>query len=305
MAERKVLNKYIPPDFDPAKVPRRKASRTETKQMKVRMMLPMSVRCSTCGNYMSKGSKFNVRMEDVKDEDYLGIKIFRFYYKCKNCSAEFCMKTDPKSADYIVEAGATRNYEAGKEASKALEEARKKKEQEEKGDAMKALENRTLNSKRELDMVNALDEMKSLRSRHEQVDLETALRRVREGGRRNEEMTLEEQLEEEDEMHVQMMLLEQQKARMIDSGDDTSSESGSDDLRMENKRPRMGGRAVAAPHREIQQSQGQEQKGQTHKRMLAKRIQKVEARAPPGGPAADEGEGSGLGLFGAYGSESD
>ena len=50
-------------------------------------------------------------MEDVLGKDYLGIKIFRFYYRCTACSAEFCMKTAPKNADYVVEGGATRNYE--------------------------------------------------------------------------------------------------------------------------------------------------------------------------------------------------
>ena len=72
-------------DFDPAKMPRMKKVRSEDKQMKVRMMLPMTVRCNVCGTFMYKGTKFNTRMEDVRGEDYLGIKIFRWVLPPRGC----------------------------------------------------------------------------------------------------------------------------------------------------------------------------------------------------------------------------
>jgi len=288
MAERKVLNKYIPPDFDPSKLPKKKAARNASDQQKVRTMLPMSVRCSTCGNYMSKGTKFNVRMELVKNEDYLGMKIFRFYYKCKNCAAEFCMKTDPKSADYIVEAGATRNYEAGKEAGKLAEERRRKKEAEEKGDAMKALENRTLDSKRELEMANALDEMKTLRSRHERVDFETALRRVRGAGGAGGAggMSVEAKLDEADEVQVQMMLLQQERARRVGGGSSSSSSGGGGSER--------GDDGEVAPSGPRPPPESRPSKQQS----LAKRLKVVKKKESED---ADQVAGVVGGLFGGYG----
>ncbi len=312
MAERKVLNKYIPPDFDPSKLPRRKAPRNSESQQKVRTMLPMSVRCSTCGNYMAQGSKFNVRMELVKNEDYLGMKIFRFYYKCKNCAAEFCMKTDPKSADYIVEAGATRNFEASKAAGREIDDRKRKKEEEEKGDAMKALENRTLSSKRELEMFNALDEMKTLRSRHQRVDLDTALQRIREGGDAGGEgMTLEERLEEEDEAQVRMMLLEQQRVRRVRSDDGegsrSSGSSSSDDGDVRND---GGGDGGVGDHGHRRKSGLDAKPAAQRKHLLAKRVKVVASRPAAiqettnGGGHAEIDGGAG-GLFGAYGSESD
>jgi len=48
----------------------------------------------------------------------------------------------------------------------AVAEAVRTREEEEMGNAMKALENRTLDSKREMDIMAALDEVQSLNSRH-------------------------------------------------------------------------------------------------------------------------------------------
>jgi hypothetical protein len=46
-------------------------------------------------------------------------QVYRFYYRCKNCAAEFTMKTDPASNDYQLEQGATRNYESWRESAQA------------------------------------------------------------------------------------------------------------------------------------------------------------------------------------------
>uniref|UniRef100_A0A803MI26 Splicing factor YJU2 n=1 Tax=Chenopodium quinoa TaxID=63459 RepID=A0A803MI26_CHEQI len=180
MGERKVLNKYYPPDFDPAKIPRRRQPKNQ--QIKVRMMLPMSIRCNTCGNYIYKGTKFNSRKEDVIGETYLGIQVFRFYFKCTKCSAELAMKTDPQNSDYVVEAGATRNFEPWRDKDEEIEKEKMKRDSEEMGDAMKSLENRTLDSKREMDILATLDEMKSMRSRHATVSVDAMLEALQRTG---------------------------------------------------------------------------------------------------------------------------
>lgn len=112
-----MLIKYFPKNFDPKLLVKR--GRGKDKLMNVRNMLPMSLRCNTCANYLYIGTKFNMRMEICNEETYLGIKVFRFYLKCTYCYNEICFKTDPKNHDYIVEDGGTRNYEPIKDAEQA------------------------------------------------------------------------------------------------------------------------------------------------------------------------------------------
>ena len=163
MGERKVLNRYFPPDFDPAKIPRGKKANLNPNFV-VRMMLPMSVRCNTCGEYMYKGKKFNSRKEDVDgpEGEYLGIKVLRFYFKCITCSAEFTIKTDPKNMDYAVEAGVRRNFELYKAEEKEKTAAATARAESEKDDPMAQLENKTKDSKVEMDILDALDEIRAV-----------------------------------------------------------------------------------------------------------------------------------------------
>ena len=169
MGERKVLNKYYPPDFDPTKIPKLKLPKD--RQYVVRLMAPFSMRCTTCGEYIYKGKKFNARKETVWDQEYLGIRIYRFYIRCTRCISEITFKTDPQNTDYVCENGAVRNFQAERLAIMAAEETERLKESEESENPMLALERRTKESKQEIDVLDALEGIKDQNSRLEQVNV--------------------------------------------------------------------------------------------------------------------------------------
>ena len=179
MAERKVLNKYYPSDFDPDKLRTIEQKRT-AKICNVRMMLPMTMKCYTCGTYTYIGTKCNMKVEPVQDEDYLGITLYRFYYRCSNCYSQITFKTDPKNNDYTAEIGASRNHEPWKDIMLAEEEYKNNKKMEMKDDAMKNLEYRTYDSKRELDILEATDKVKELNRREANIDFDNLMKKIRE-----------------------------------------------------------------------------------------------------------------------------
>ncbi|KAI2667944.1 Splicing factor YJU2 [Labeo rohita] len=173
MSERKVLNKYYPPDFDPSKIPKLKLPKD--RQYVVRLMAPFNMRCKTCGEYIYKGKKFNARKETVQNELYLGLSIFRFYIKCTRCLAEITFKTDPENTDYAMEHGATRNFQAEKLIEEEEKKIQQEREEEELNNPMKVLENRTRDSKMEMEVLENLQELKELNQRQAQVDFEGML----------------------------------------------------------------------------------------------------------------------------------
>ena len=171
MGERKVVNKYIPADFDPKLIPRGTKLSKKDGTVPVRMMLPFSVQCETCHTFLYRGRKFNSKKEAMGGPDgrYLGIQRWRFYIKCTHCARTISFLTDPKNADYEMESGGTRNYEVYKDKAKTEEESAVEKDQEEKEDMMKALENRVLDSQREMADLDNLEEIKAMNRRHVQL----------------------------------------------------------------------------------------------------------------------------------------
>ncbi|KAI9083152.1 hypothetical protein K1719_034885 [Acacia pycnantha] len=104
------------------------------------------------------------------------------------------MKTDPKNSDYIVESGATRTrtLEPWREEDEEKANMKQKREADEMGDAMKSLENRTLDSKREMDILAGLDEMKSMKSRHATVSVDAMLEALQRTAAGKENQLVEE-----------------------------------------------------------------------------------------------------------------
>ncbi|XP_064590242.1 splicing factor YJU2 [Zonotrichia leucophrys gambelii] len=212
MSERKVLNKYYPPDFDPAKIPKLKLPKD--RQYVVRLMAPFNMRCKTCGEYIYKGKKFNARKETVQNESYLGLPIFRFYIKCTRCLAEITFKTDPENTDYTMEHGATRNFQAEKLLEEEEKRMQKEREEEELNNPMKVLENRTKDSKLEMEVLENLQELKELNQRQANVDFEAMLKQYKE---LEEEQRRREQ--EEDEQEMKAMLEQAQNRRLLEDSD--------------------------------------------------------------------------------------
>lgn len=222
MGERKVMNKYFPPDFDPTLIPKRK--RPKDEQIKVRIMIPFNLQCEKCGEFCYRGTKFNSRSEIVQGEDYLGLKIFRFYIKCPDCISEIIFRTDPKNSDYQLEHGATRNFEPWKQADEEEEARKKAQEQDEKGNAMTALENRTEQSKREMEIQDGLEEIKELNARqakvHEKINAVLDLRQAQ------DVEYLQKQLEqEENEDQKELRVFEDSRSAVVNRLSDSASAS--------------------------------------------------------------------------------
>jgi hypothetical protein len=119
--------------------------------------------------------RYNIYQNQLFFVSYkLALLPFRFYIRCTNCSSEITFKTDPKNADYACEHGASRNFEPWRKEETENEEAKQKRKDED-ADSMRALENKTIDNRQEMDILDALDELRSLKARREQMSFDEIL----------------------------------------------------------------------------------------------------------------------------------
>jgi len=184
---------YYPPDFDSTLLTPLKNLRPKGQQkvMNIRMMFPFTMICDACGEYNYTGTKFTAKVEDIKHEAYLGIKVYRFYGRCRHCWAEFTFKTDPKNSDYTMESGGKRTYEAWKDADMVEAQLKAEKEQEAAQDQMKALEQKSVDVQAEMQRLEDLDAIRTMNKRLGSRDktIEEALGFLFEKAQKEEEMS--------------------------------------------------------------------------------------------------------------------
>lgn len=320
MGERKIVNKYIPSDFDPKLIPRGTKLSKKDGTVPVRMMLPFSVQCETCHTFLYRGRKFNSKKEAMGGPDgrYLGIQRWRFYIKCTHCARTISFLTDPKNADYEMESGGTRNYEVYKDKAKTEEESAQEKDQEEKEDLMKALENRVLDSQREMADLDNLEEIKAMNRRHvkllstsdEGFDADAkavmAARKAREEQAQKDENLNEYGITEEEEDLVKSI-----KFGKALTGEDNVVRLNDDDEKAEEERRRKEVERIQAQQREVERAAAPAKKS-----IPVIKVKRKKAAPPNGdnektkksrvGEAPAPSVPSGLaGLLGDYGSDSD
>jgi len=157
---------YYPPDFDASKLMPVKALKPKGPQMmNIRMMFPFTMVCDSCKEYNYTGTKFTAKVEQIKRESYLGLKVYRFYGRCRHCWSEFTFKTDPKNSDYTMESGGKRTYEAWKDADAMESQLKQEKEKEAAQDQMKALEQKAVDVQSEMQRLEDLDAIRTMNKR--------------------------------------------------------------------------------------------------------------------------------------------
>lgn len=260
MSDRKVLNHYYPPDFDPETLRRetkaRKKFQPRSKLIPVNMMIPFrTLRCVSCGHYIGQGTKVNAKKvcvtctlshdhravhticlfacnnhsystdskETVTEKKYLDIPVFRFYFRCPNCASTITFVTDPQNADYQVESGAKRGYEPWKQDTTGPEGTAQDPHQV-PVDPLQQLENKAEKAKQEHEDLDKLHDLVNLRKQQSSINVDMLVRMQQQKRQREEERA-----EQEDEELIRSLFPKRDKSTIVKRIQQTDDRSESDE----------------------------------------------------------------------------
>ncbi|CAG9857997.1 unnamed protein product [Phyllotreta striolata] len=116
MGERKGVNKYYPPDYDPrvgglnkflgTHALRERARKIDKGIIIIRFEMPYNIWCEGCKNHIGMGVRYNA--EKTKVGMYYTTPVYQFKMKCHLCDNHFVIKADPGNLDYVILSGARR-----------------------------------------------------------------------------------------------------------------------------------------------------------------------------------------------------
>lgn len=174
-AERKAVNKYYPPEFDPNKHKsinkfrkshplRERARKLSQGILIIRFELPYNIWCNGCNNHIGMGVRYNA--EKSKTGTYYSTPVYKFRMKCHLCDNHFEMQTDPANLDYIILSGARRQenrWDPTENEQVVPEESSKIKKLA--TDAMFKLEHKIEDQNKSKLLVPVLEQLQDLQSR--------------------------------------------------------------------------------------------------------------------------------------------
>lgn len=180
MAERKVINKYYPADFDPSKIKRIKRKVGELGKPQIsRIMLPITVHCNKCSEYIYAGKKFNARKETCA-EKYLTLSIYRFIFKCPVCLNEIVLRTDPQHNNYLIECGATKSHDTTHDKLNQQQAEYDARIESEKNDVLLSLENKQAAQLRYNEQLNELQDIVDSNTQRQMISNQQLLQKLQE-----------------------------------------------------------------------------------------------------------------------------
>lgn len=178
MAERRAVNKYYPPDWDPSKGSvnrvnkshplRARARKIDEGILTVRFEMPFNVWCLSCKNHIAMGVRYNA--EKSKTGSYYTTPIYKFKMKCHLCDNHFEIQTDPSKFDYLILSGARRQIRLPEEEQEGVPDFKASGDREQLlkvRDAMSRLEKRVEDKMKAEQDKPSLLAIKNYRSRFE------------------------------------------------------------------------------------------------------------------------------------------